>query len=154
MILAALPAWVEIAARDLGILAGLIVALGVILTKTPLGRILRWLYKRVFGQPLTDWLSRTVHGVIDPVVATLSARNDGQHLENAERLQHIEHEQAVMKRELEVVSGIVTAHGERLDKGSGRMDEIFGALDDLKGTVASLREPLPPPPPTNEGRAA
>lgn len=88
--LAALPNWVDYAARDLGIIAGLVVAIGVIVTKTPLGRILAWLYRRLFGQPVTQWLGQTVHGVIDPIIRDLSDRNDRQHAESAERLDHIE----------------------------------------------------------------
>jgi hypothetical protein len=154
MILTALPAWVDGAARDLGVIAGIVVALGVITAKTPLGRIVRWLYKRLFGQPLTDWAQRTIHGVVGPEIAALSGRNDEQHAENGERLAHIEHEQAVMKRELEVVSGIVSAHGDRLDKGSGRMDDIFGALDGLQKDVAVLRSRPSLPEPSSKDDAA
>ena len=136
MILAALPSWVDGAARDLGVVAGIIVALGVIASKTPLGRVLAWAYKRLFGQPVTEWLGRTIHNVIDPVVSGLSDRNDMQHHENAERLQHIEQRVAVVEANTAV-------HAERLDRGSERMDQIISSLGGLQADVAALRTTPP-----------
>jgi tetrahydromethanopterin S-methyltransferase subunit G len=120
-----MPAWVDGAARDLGVVAGIVVALGIIATKTPLGRILAWIYKRLFGQPITEWLRNTIHGVIDPVVQALSDRNDEQHIENAKRLEKIEKK--------------VAEHGERLDRGGQRMDHLIKTLDGLQTDVAALR---------------
>lgn len=142
MIFAALPSWIDEAARDLGVIAGLILALGVIATKTPLGKVLTWVYRRLFGQPVTEWLQRTIHGVIDPVISALSDRNDVQHAENGERLNHIEQRVAVVEANTQI-------HAERLDRGSDRMDQIISDLGGLKNDVAALRTPRPP-----EGTAA
>jgi hypothetical protein len=132
VILAALPSWADGAARDLGVVAGIIVALGIISSKTPVGRVLAWMYKRLFGQPVTEWLKRTIHGVIDPVVSALSDRNDLQHHENGERLQHIE-------RRVATVEANTAVHADRLDRGSERMDVIIASLGGLQADVAALR---------------
>ena len=131
-----MPAWVDGAARDLGVVAGIITFLGVIASKTPIGKVLAWTYKRLFGQPVTEWLRSTIHGVVDPGIKELSDRNDLQHTENAERLQHIEQRVAVVEANTEI-------HAERLDRGAERMGAIFASLDELQGAVSALRSDPP-----------
>jgi hypothetical protein len=127
-----MPAWVEGAARDLGLVAGIVVAAGVIASRTPIGKVIAWVYKRLFGQPVTEWLRRTIHGVVDPGIKELSDRNDLQHHENAERLQHIEQRVAVVEANTEI-------HAARLDSGASRMKDILESLGGLQADVAALR---------------
>jgi len=131
-----MPAWVEGAARDLGLVAGIVVAAGVIASRTPIGKVIAWVYKRLFGQPVTEWLRRTIHGVVDPGIKELSDRNDLQHHENAERLQHIEQRVAVVEANTEI-------HAARLDSGASRMKDILESLGGLQADVAALRSDPP-----------
>jgi hypothetical protein len=94
---AALPPWFTALARDAALVAAFITAVGIVVTRSPLGRGARWMYGRLFGQPVTAWLTSTVLDVVRPSIAELSDRNDRQHEENSEHLQSIEGRVAVVE---------------------------------------------------------
>lgn len=129
------PVWLQDAAVDLGILAGIVVSLGV-LAKTTLGKSLIGLvkrtYRRAFGQPFRDWAKLTIQEAVRPEIDALRVENTEQHGETAERLVAIEQRVAVVETNTEI-------HATRLDNGSVRMDEIFSALGGIQEQVRSLR---------------
>ena len=67
-------------AATIGVLAALIASLGV-LSKTPFGRGMRWLWRRVVTEPMAGWLKMTIAEVADErVVKVLMSPNGGKSL--------------------------------------------------------------------------
>lgn len=149
-----MPPVVEGAAVDLGVIAGIVVSLGILARSRPGKAVLglgRRTWRRAFGQPFTTWATNLVSGAVRPEIQALSARNDDQHAANLERLEAIESRVAV-------VEANTTIHADRLDRGGERMDEIVGSLKQLQTDVAALHTPTVPlptlPPTTSEERAS
>lgn len=69
------------AAAVLAVVAALVVAATAI-AKSPLGRVLGWVYRRLFGEPLTQKLESVVARCITPQLQRVEEKNDLQHAEN------------------------------------------------------------------------
>lgn len=120
-------------------------ALAVALALGCAGASMRWVWKAILrqmraeireaAQPNSDSLEEAITKKIDE----LSDRNDHQHTENAERLQHIEERVAVVEANTKI-------HADRLDSGAGRMAAIFKSLEQLQTDVSALRSDPPTPP--------
>jgi hypothetical protein len=140
-VIAVMPVWVQSAAIDLGVLAGLIASGGVFM-KTRAGKavagFVRRTYRRAFGQPFTAWLVTSIQAAVKPEIDALSLRNDEQHAENADRLEAIERRVAVVETNVEVTARVLSQHSNRLDKGSEAMGQIRTTLDSLATDVAAL----------------
>lgn len=67
-------------AATIGVLAALAGALGV-LAKTPFGKGMRWLWRRIVTEPIGGWLRHTITEVADErVVKVLMSPNGGNSL--------------------------------------------------------------------------
>lgn len=55
-------------ATTLGTFAGIIGAVGIIATKTPLRKVCSWLWKRNVSLPLTEWTTNNIREVVTPLL--------------------------------------------------------------------------------------
>ena len=78
-------------AATIVVLAGIVGALGV-LAKTPFGKGMRWLWRRIVTEPISGWLRHTVAEVADErVVKVLMSPNGGKSLHDvATAVQRVE----------------------------------------------------------------
>ncbi len=85
----ALPEWIVDAGKVSGAVAAFIIAIGVI-AKSPIGKIVAWLYRRVFGAPISSWFRHQVREAMSQPMLTLRAENETQHAEVGNRLVSVE----------------------------------------------------------------
>lgn len=74
----AAPDWLIAVATDLGIVAAIIASCVAIL-RSPLGRVVRWIWRQVVGNPVTDWAKSAVDGIVSPQIDRLREENAAQH---------------------------------------------------------------------------
>ena len=87
-------------AATIGVLAALVTAIGV-LSKTPFGKGMRWLWRRVITEPISAWLRHTIAEVADEsVVRVLMKPNGGKSL----------HDVATAVRRIEARQKRIEAH--------------------------------------------
>jgi Co/Zn/Cd efflux system component len=106
----ATPEWLVEVAASLGIVAGLLTALGVIL-RSPLGRVVRWVWRRLFGDPVTSWLQRATLAAVAPELDKARAENAEQHaVAQRERSEQME----LILGRFEVVDRLAGLHEQRI----------------------------------------
>lgn len=86
---AELPHWFIAGAQFAGALSAFLIAAAVI-ARSPLGKALTWLWRRIFGEPVAAFANRVVVAAVEPHFKELRAENTAQHKENAEVLRACE----------------------------------------------------------------
>jgi hypothetical protein len=150
-----MPPVVEAVALDLGVVAGIVVSLGILARSRPGKAVLglgRRTWRRAFGQPFTTWAQSLVRDAVRPEIEALRAENSEQHGQTAQALTDVSDELGDVNKRVAVIEHVVKGHDQRLDRGTQRMDaiggqigDIFTALGELKVTVAGLTAPIQPP---------
>lgn len=113
MIVAA-PSWLVEVATNLGIIAGLIAASGAIL-KSRAGRLVKWVWRRLFGEPITAWLQRATLAAVAPELERGRAENAEQH--------------AVAQRERSDQMRLILERFEVVDRLAGIHEQRITALE-------------------------
>lgn len=80
-------------ASDWGLTIAYVAGAGVILNKTPLGRVVAFVFRRLFGEPGMAMLRRHVAAAVNPEIARIDKRideldrRDSEHRERSEQQQ-------------------------------------------------------------------
>jgi hypothetical protein len=109
----ATPHWLIEAGTNAGIITAMIAA-AVALLKSPIGHAVRWVWGRLFGEPITAWLRRTTRESVAEDFVRLWSGLEVLRRENS--MQHNE------------------ARGERIEQHK----ELSARLDDLHQRVVNL----------------
>jgi hypothetical protein len=106
----AAPSWLVGLATDLGITAALIASVVAIL-RSPLGRVVRWAWRRLVGDPVTDWAKASIESTVSPQIDKLRAENSQQHAAaSAERAAQMQ----MLLARFEIVDRLAAVHEQRI----------------------------------------
>lgn len=87
--------------------AGTIAAITLI-AKSPAGQVLRWLWNRNIGEPLSRASARVVRDTVSPMIDEVKAASRSQHDEQNGRLQQISDHLADHSRRLILIEDHIT----------------------------------------------
>lgn len=160
MIAFSVPDWLAGVGVLAGAIAALIAAAGVI-AKSRLGKGFVWVYRRLFGEPLTDKFTAVVTRVVTPQLTRLEDKNDRQHAENKTAIQRLT--ETVIEHRLETRDHLfelrqqARANHEILQAHFGeaaKRDERIAALElrnvDVRITASPTSGEVPVTPPAEE----
>lgn len=106
----AAPGWLIEVGTDVAIVAGVIASSAAIF-RSPLGRIVRWVWRRLVGAPVTEWAHRAIESTVSPQIEKLRSENAQQHAAaSAERAEQM---QMLLDR-FEIVDRLAAVHEQRI----------------------------------------
>jgi hypothetical protein len=125
-----LPESVKVMSIDLTLIAGIVASTGVLLhRRSPLRRVLGWVFRRNIGQPVSVWARTAVRGVVQPMFDILHEENTEQHAANNAKLTEV---------------------STKLQRIEVRQIHIQNRVDGIDARLHAVEDPGPPTPKATE----
>lgn len=139
----AAPNWVEGLAVNLGIIAGIVAGLALILSKTRLGFAGAWVWRRLVTQPVSAWLEALMARVFERLIQPFSDRSNSQHIDMADRFDSNEQRLANVQATVSYLAERSASHDDQLaniNEGLAELSATLAANND-KLTIPTTRSP-------------
>lgn len=94
-----MPQWLIAGLQIVGALAAFLVALAGIM-KSPVGKVIVWVWRRLFHEPVTEWLHRTTSAAIQPALVEVRQEVGALRVENTKQHKQVAGARVRMEKRL------------------------------------------------------